>query len=400
MANLGEGISRAWEFFFFRGIFSRCRRSFDPSSMSATGNPPPKSQAALEARFGTLLESLPAGVIVVDSAGQIVLASEVAERLFGYTRGDLPGKAAETLLAPRLRGAHAFNKPSEGIELFGLRKNHSEFPIELAHQSLHTEEGPFELSVIRDLTERKRLEQELREKNAALETARQEFQSFSYSISHDLRAPLRAVDGFGAMLKKSLGENISKDSAHALGRIQENVTKMSKLIEGLLDFSTLSWVALTKKACLPGDIAQKSFAGLALANNGRKIDFSISDLPACQADAMLLRRLFDSLLSNALKFTRKCDTAVVRVGSRAENGERVYFVQDNGVGFDMEYAARLFQLFQRLHSASEFEGAGTGLVIAQRIVQRHGGRIWAHAEVDRGATFYFTLGEPGYGHST
>ncbi len=367
--------------------------------MSAIGNALPKSHAALEAKFGAWLQSLPEAIVLVNAAGRIILASEVSERLFGYSRGELSGQAAETLLPPRLRGAHTFRKSSEGIELFGSRKDHSEFPVEFTHQTLQADEGAFELSVIRDLTERRRLERELKEKNAALETARQEFQSFSYSVSHDLRAPLRAVDGFANMLKKSLGENISKESEHALGRVQENVTRMSKLIEGLLDFTALSWVAMTKRTLNPADVAQKSFASLALAKNGRKIDFSVSDLPACSADAMLLRRLFESLLSNALKFTRKRDPAVIRVGCREEKGERVYFVQDNGAGFDMEYASRLFQLFQRLHSASDFEGLGIGLAIAQRIVQRHGGRIWAQGEVDRGATFYFTLGESGYGHS-
>ncbi len=366
--------------------------------MSATGNALPKFHAALEAKFGALLAALPDAVIVVDCDHRIVLASDSAEQLFGYSRGELSGKAADTLLPSRFQGAQAFDKSSGGTELFGLRADQSEFPIELANQSLSMEEGAFGLIVVRDLTERKRLEQELAEKTAALETARKEFQSFSYSVSHDLRAPLRAVDGFSSMLKKSLGENISPESAHALSRVQENVTKMSKLIEGLLDFSALSWVAMTKKTLNPAQVAQTSFASFQLANNGRKIDFAVGELPACQADAMLLRRLSDSLLSNAQKFTRKCDPAVVRIGCREENGERVYFVEDNGVGFDMEYASRLFQLFQHLHSASEFEGTGIGLAIAHRIVQRHGGRIWAHGEVDRGATFYFTLGELDYGN--
>ena len=366
--------------------------------MSATGNAHPKSPTAIAAKFAVLLETFSEALVVVDSTGQIVLASEGAEKLFGYSRGQLVGKAAEALLPPKFRGADAFMKPP-AVECFGLRKNHSEFPIESTHQTFSTEEGTFHLAVIRDVTDRKRLEQELKEKNAALETARQEFQSFSYSVSHDFRAPLRAVDGFAAMLKKSLGANLSTESAHALSRVQENISKMSKLIDGLLDFSALSWVAMTKKTVNPADVAQKAYQGLAIAHDGRKIDFSVGDLPACEADAMLLRRLFDSLLGNALKFTRKCDSATVQVGCREEKGERVYFVRDNGAGFDMEYSTRLFQLFQRLHSAGEFEGMGIGLAIAQRIVQRHGGRIWAQSEVGRGATFYFTLGESGYGHS-
>jgi PAS domain S-box-containing protein len=385
--------------FYSSRPFFLFRKVIDPNFMNATGPAPFKSSAALRARWAVLMEAFPEAIIVVDSAGHIVLTSEVAEKLFGYSHGDLAGTTAETLLPARLRGANAFMKSSAGMEWFGLRKNHSEIPIEFTHQSWHTEEGAFDLVVIRDLTERKQLEQELKEKNAALETARQEFQSFSYSISHDLRAPLRAVDGFATMLKKSLGENLSQESGHALARVQDNVAKMSKLIEGLLDFSTLSWVAMTKKTLNPAQIVQKSYAGFALLNSGRKIDFSVGELPPCDADAMLLRRLYDSLLSNALKFTRKCDPAAISVGCREKRGERIYFVQDNGVGFDMEYASKLFQLFQRLHSASEFEGTGIGLTIAQRIVQRHGGRIWAHGEVERGATFYFTLGEPGYGHS-
>jgi len=363
--------------------------------MSATGNALPKSQATLEAKFGALLGALAEAVVLADSSGRILLASEPAEQLFGYAHGDLTGKPVDTLLPPRFRGGQI----SEVTELFGLRRDHSEFPVEFMRRSLESEEETFELIAIRDLTECKRIEQKLKEKNDALETARREFQSFSYSVSHDLRAPLRAVDGFAHMLKKSLGENLSPESAHALARVQENVTKMSKLIEGLLDFSTLSWVAMTRKTLNPADIVQKSRAGLALANDGRKIDFAIGELPSCDADAMLLRRLFDCLLSNALKFTRKCDPGVIRIGCREENGERVYFVQDNGVGFDMEYASRLFQLFQHLHSTNDFEGTGIGLAIAQRIVQRHGGRIWAHGEVNGGATFYFTLGESGYGHS-
>jgi light-regulated signal transduction histidine kinase (bacteriophytochrome) len=251
-----------------------------------------------------------------------------------------------------------------------------------------------------DISERKRLEQELKEKDAALEAVRHEFQSFSHSIAHDLRAPLRAINGFSNILKKSLRENISEESAFALARVQDNASKMTKMIDALLDFSSLSWATLTKKAINPADVVKNSFAGLIVLNERRNIDFSVGELPACRADANLLRRLIDNLLSNAIKFTRKSDPAVIHVGSQQDNGVPVYFIQDNGAGFDMEYAGKLFEAFQRLHSASEFEGAGMGLAVARRIVQRHGGRIWAQGEVDRGATFYFTLADMGYGHST
>jgi light-regulated signal transduction histidine kinase (bacteriophytochrome) len=251
-----------------------------------------------------------------------------------------------------------------------------------------------------DISERKRLEQELKEKDAALEAVRGEFQSFSHSIAHDLRAPLRAINGFSNILKKSLGENISEESAFALARVQDNAAKMGKMIDGLLDFSSLSWATVTKRTINPADVFKNSFAGLIVLNDGRKIDFSVGELPACRADAGLLRRLIDNLLSNAIKFTRKSDPAVIHVGSKQDNGSPVYFIQDNGAGFDMEYAGKLFQAFQRLHSASEFEGTGMGLAVARRIVQRHGGHIWGEGKVDHGATFYFTLGDSGNGHST
>lgn len=340
---------------------------------------------------------VPSAMALINSQGRIALINESAERLFGYSNGELPGKPAKTLFPLRLRNAPPLTEAQ--TESSGLRKDNSEFPLELSVKPLPPEQGGGSLVAFRDLSEQKRLQSELKEKSTALDLAKQEFQSFSYSISHDLRAPLRAMDGFTNMMKRSLGANIAPETEHAIARVQENVSRMSKLIDGLLDFSALSWVALTKKHANPRNIAQKSFEALTLSEKDRQIDFSIADLPACEADSALVRRLFDNLLSNALKFTRKQPSAVIRVGCREENGEHVYFVQDNGTGFDMEYAGKLFHAFQRLHSPSEFEGTGMGLAIAQRIVQRHGGRIWAEAHVDRGATFYFTLGTSGYGHS-
>lgn len=248
-----------------------------------------------------------------------------------------------------------------------------------------------------DITERKRLETELREKTAALEAANQEMQAFSHSISHDLRAPLRAMGSFASLLKKSLGPEISKDSQHALKRIEDNVAKMSQLIDGLLDYSSLSWIALTKKKLDPAELARSVFTELTISPRKQRVDFKVDALPECEADAALIRRVFTHLISNALKFTRDREPAVIHVGSRKENGE--YFVRDNGVGFDMEYSDKLFKVFQRLHSPADFEGTGIGLAIVQRVIQRHGGRVRAEGRVNDGAVFYFTLGDSGNGNS-
>jgi PAS domain S-box-containing protein len=380
--------------------------------MSATSHKLPAAAeiGLLQAKFGSVLESVPEAIVMINSEGRIVFANQHAEKLFGYAPGELPGLSTEILLPGRFRSsftgriqncfAHS-HEPSigAGLELFGARKEGSEFPAEFSLNPVRTEDGAWATTAIRDITHWKHLQEELKVKSTALEAANQELQAFSYSISHDLRAPLRAMDGFANMLKKSLGPDLSKESEHSLKRIQDNVTKMSRLIEGLLDFSTLTWVALTKRHLNLVETAQKTFDELTRVAAHRRVDFAIGKMPDCKADAMLLRQVFTHLLSNALKFTRDRDPAVIRIGCHDQNGEIVYFVQDNGAGFDMEYADKLFQVFQRLHSPSEFEGTGVGLAIVQRIVQRHGGRIWAEAKTDQGATFNFTLGETSHGHT-
>ncbi len=237
------------------------------------------------------------------------------------------------------------------------------------------------------------LEQRVALRTAELKAANDELEAFSYSISHDLRAPVRAMGGFANVLEKDFGGQLPEGGHFAIQRIKVNAAHMGQLIDGLLEFASLSRQPLQKKTLNPTAIARKVLDELMAELSDRRVDAEIAELPECQADRLLLNQVFTNLLSNAIKYTRGRDPAVIRVGWRKEGEETVYFVQDNGAGFDMRYAGKLFQVFQRLHGMKDFEGTGVGLANVHRIISRHGGRIWAEAKVGEGATFYFTLGK-------
>ena len=235
------------------------------------------------------------------------------------------------------------------------------------------------------------LEQRVRDRTARLEAANKELEAFSYSVSHDLRAPLRAIDGFSRVILEDYTDKLDDEGKRYLNIIGSNTKKMGQLIDDLLVFSRLGRQELRTSGIDIGRLAKAVSEELKLAVPERKLKFTINTLIPAQGDQAMIRQVFVNLLSNAVKFTRPKENSVIEVGGANEGDENIYFVKDNGVGFDMQYVNKLFGVFQRLHSAEEFEGTGVGLAIVQRIIHRHGGRVWAEGKVGEGATFYFSL---------
>lgn len=262
------------------------------------------------------------------------------------------------------------------------------------------------LGINRDITEQRQaqrrieeanatLEDRVRERTAQLEAANSELEAFSYSVSHDLKAPLRAIDGAVGLLRMKHGDRIPAEADAYLSRISLSVHRMASLIEGLLEFARLSRKALNRVEVDPGGIIRPLLEGHDESVRQRGAVIRVEPMPPCHADPFLLTQVFENLVSNALKYSTGSRPPRVDIGSSALNGEVEYYVRDNGVGFDMAYAHKLFGVFERLHEPGKFEGTGIGLALVRRIVERHGGRVRAESAPGGGATFYFTIGRPG-----
>jgi hypothetical protein len=247
------------------------------------------------------------------------------------------------------------------------------------------------LAIRRLRVENAELQRRIRERTVELQKANQELESFTHSISHDLRAPLRAIGGFSNILLKDFGPQLPEEAQRLIQVVVLSGAQLTQMIDGLLKFCRLGRQALSREPIDLAALARQAVESLRCDQQDKRVKVQIGNLPGCIGDPMLLNQVFVNLVSNAFKFTTHTKNPAVEIGSEQRNGENVYFVRDNGIGFEMQYADKLFGVFQRLHSEEEFGGNGVGLSIVKRIIERHGGRIWAEAELEKGATFFFTL---------
>ena len=243
-------------------------------------------------------------------------------------------------------------------------------------------------------TQLQRTEAEILRLNSELEAARQNLETFNYSVSHDLRAPLRHIVGYVDILQNAAGQTLNETSRRHLQIIAQSAAQMEQMLEALLEFSRMGRAEMRLAPVRLGALVKDAQRELRAENKGREITWQIGDLPEVWGDSAMLRQAIVNLLSNAAKFTRPCPQAKIEIGAQHGGAETILFVRDNGVGFDMAAAAKMFGAFQRFHPANEFEGTGIGLATVRRILQRHGGRTWAEGKVDGGATFYVALPNP------
>ena len=382
----------------------------------------------LNDEFRRALDAAPDAIVLVERTGQMILVNSETEHLFGYVERELLGQPIEVLVPTRLRAGHAghrdryFADPhrrpmGSGLELAGRRKDGTEFPVEVSLSPLELGNESFAMAAIRDISERQRLERirremrerrraareirrlnselELRvaERTAQLEAANLELEGFTYSVSHDLRAPLRQIDGFSRLLSEAAGADLSPQAQHYLQRIVDGTRHMGRLIDDLLNLAQVGRQALQPRLTDLNEIIEHVIRDLQSEATPREIAWIVNPLPAARCDPGLIRIVFTNLIANAVKYTRPRDPARIEIGSTVLDGRTVVYIRDNGVGFDMQYADKLFGVFQRLHAAQEFEGTGVGLATVRRIIHKHAGEIWADSAPDAGATFYFTLGE-------
>lgn len=357
---------------------------------------------AAEALFQGLLEVAPDPIVIVDSRGTIRIVNRETELAFDYSRDELVGQPIEVLVPGNAREAHAAHRARYqadphtrpmgiGLELWGRRKDGTLFPVEISLSPLRLEGETLIISIVRDITGRKRAEQHLRALAADLERSNRELEQFAYVASHDLQEPLRMVASYTQLLARRYGDKLDDDADEFIAFAVDGALRMQELINDLLTYSRVGSRALELTSVDMGQVVDRVVADLSLAIEEADASVTHAGLPIVRGDALQMQQLMQNLIANGIKFRRPGVPPCVHVSAERDGNTWTFSVTDNGIGIEPQYRDRIFVLFQRLHSRAEYPGTGIGLAICKKIVERHGGTLEVRSEQESGTTFEFTL---------
>ena len=363
-----------------------------------------------EGRFRAVLEAATDAIVGANGVGEITFFNAAAEATFGYRSDDILRKPLWHLMPERYRDAHRkglerytltgdAHVMGKTVELWGRRKDGTEFPLELSLSTWMTTEGSFNTGIIRDITKRKQVEEQLEHSVAALQAANRDLEAFSDSLTHDLRNPLLVVTNFSHHLEEALGDSLGEQEAHDLQRIRDAGRHMIHVIDDLRTLADVNHAEIRRAEVDLSTMGQDIIDDLRALVPDREVRFEAEPGIKAHGDRTLVRILLTNLLQNAWKYTGPSVDAWIELGVVEEEDDvPIYHVRDNGIGFDNASCEAIFQAYERLHTRTEFSGSGLGLATVERIVHRHGGRVWADGVLGEGAVFRFTLGSSSPGH--
>lgn len=355
-----------------------------------------------EEQFREMIESAPDAIVMVNGEGRILRVNGETVKMFGYQREEILQQPVEVLLPIRFRGRHIGHRDTYclqpqtrpmgvGPDLFGLRKDGSEFPVEIRLSPMKTEEGILVISVIRDITERRKVEDTLQLQKKLLEEKVREMDDFVHVVSHDLKEPLRGIDAYAGFIFEDYADRLDEEGKRYLNALRDSALRMNHLIRDLLALASISRKGATCENVelekVIADVQQD--LDFAIQQKGAEIRVN-SSLPAVYCDPTQIREIFKNLLSNAIKFNA-ATSPIVEIAAREEGGFHHISIKDNGIGIESRYTEQVFRLFERLHRQEEFEGTGAGLAICKKMIEGNGGKIWVESQPGEGSTFFFTL---------